>query len=96
MKKTLLLTFLLALVTCLGFSQTANYWSDNNESRSNINTDKAVARLAFPKEFKLFNLNIAPLREELFKVTDNRIQHSTIISLPNADGQIEQFEVFEA
>jgi hypothetical protein len=96
MKKTLLLTLLFALITTLGFSQTDKYWSGNNESRSNIITYKAVARLSFPKEFKLFNLNIDPLRQELFAVVDNHARHSTVISLPNANGQIEQFEVFEA
>ena len=57
MKKNLLLTFLFALITSLGFSQTDRAWSANTESRSSIITDKAVARLAYPKEFKLFNLN---------------------------------------
>ena len=61
-----------------------------------IVTDKAVARLSFPKAFKLFTLNIEPLRQELFSVVSNQVKHSTVISLPNADGQIEQFEVFEA
>ncbi len=94
MKKSLLLTLLLALFVTLGFSQTGNYWSGNNESRSTIVTDKAVSRLAYPKEFKLFNLNIAPLRQVLFSIADSR--HSAVITLPNANGQLEQFEVFEA
>ena len=97
MKKVLLLTLLFALVTTLGFSQTGKYWSGSTESRSSIITDKAVARLAYPKEFKLFNLNIEPLRQELFSIVGNNAsRHSTIISLPNVDGQIEDFEVFEA
>ena len=96
MKKNLLLTLLLALITTLGFSQAGKYWSANNESRTGIPTDKAVARQTFPKEFKLFSLNIEPLRQELFTITDNQARRSTIISLPNVDGAIEQFEVFEA
>lgn len=73
-----------------------NYWSSRNDV-SGITTDKAVARQSFPKEFKLFNLDITPLRQELFSVAgDQASRHSTIISLPNADGQIEQFEVVEA
>ena len=48
----------------------------------------------FPKDFKLFDLTINPLRQKLFSITNkNASQHSTIISLPNADGNIEQFEV---
>ena len=73
-----------------------NYWSSNSGT-GRINTDKAAARLSFPKEFKLFNLNIEPLKQQLFSVVGNREgRHSTVISLPNADGQVEQFEIFEA
>ena len=97
MKKGLLLTILLAMITVLGFSQTDNYWTVNNENLVSISADKAVSRLSYPKAFKLFNLNIEPLRQELFSVVDNKsLKHSTIISLPNAAGNIEQFEVFEA
>ncbi|MGC4101782.1 reprolysin-like metallopeptidase [Ferruginibacter sp.] len=96
MKKTLLLTLLLAFFTTLGFSQTDKFWSSNSESRSSIITDKAVARLAFPKVFELFNLNLEPLRQELFTIVDNKAKHSTVISLPNAAGKLEQFEVVEA
>jgi Metallo-peptidase family M12B Reprolysin-like len=72
-----------------------NYWLPRSGS-SGIITDKAVARPSFPKAFKLFELSIAPLREALFSVADNRDQHATIISLPNPDGNIEEFEVVEA
>ncbi|HEY6062892.1 MAG TPA: peptidase, partial [Chitinophagaceae bacterium] len=71
-----------------------DYWS-SRIGTSGITTDKAVSRLAYPKEFRLFDLNIDPLRQKLFTITD-KIGQSTIISLPNADGGIEQFEVFEA
>lgn len=77
-------------------AQEGNYWSSNNDA-GKIITDKAVARLSFPKDFKLFNLNTDPLRQELFSVVGGQAsRHSTIILLPNADGQIEQFEVVEA
>jgi Metallo-peptidase family M12B Reprolysin-like len=99
------LRVLIASVFCLaGLSTTSltasaqpNSWSVNNESRNNIATDKAVARQSFPKEFKLFNLNIEPLRQQLFSIvgSDAR-QRSTVIVLPNADGKYEEFEVFEA
>lgn len=97
MKKVLLLTLLLVLITVTGFSQAGNFWSANNENPGNITTDKAVARLTYPAAFRLFNLNIDPLRQQLFSITDKRsVNHSTVISLPNADGGIEQFEVYEA
>jgi Metallo-peptidase family M12B Reprolysin-like/Secretion system C-terminal sorting domain/Bacterial pre-peptidase C-terminal domain/Fibronectin type III domain len=89
-------TLMLALHTSV-HAQDKNYWAASTESRSNIATDKAVARLTYPKLFKLFNLNIASLRQELFSVVDNNAaKRSAVISLPNAEGNIEQFEVYEA
>jgi len=97
MKKGLLLTILLALMTTLGFSQADKFWSVNNDSPGNIITDKAVARLSYPKEFRLFNLNIEPFRQALFSIVDKRSSNqTTVISLPNAAGNLEQFEVYEA
>ncbi len=93
----LFLTLLVVGTTSLTASAQSNFWSVNNESRGNIPTDKAVARQSFPNEFKLFNLNIEPLRQQLFSIVDsNAAPRSTVIVLPNADGQYEQFEVFEA
>ena len=97
MKKALLLTTVFAMIAVLGFSQIDKYWSVNSENRSALITDKAVARLAYPAMFRLFNLDIAPLRNELFSIAGNSpSKKSTIISLPNAAGNIEQFEVYEA
>ncbi len=97
MKKVLLLTLTLALITTAGFSQRDKFWSANIESPSRIATDKAVARLTYPKVFKLFNLNAAPFRQQLFSVLGNaRMNASTVISIPNADGNLEEFEVTEA
>jgi Metallo-peptidase family M12B Reprolysin-like len=93
----LLLTIFIVSTMSLTASAQQNSWSVNNESRNNIATDKAVARQSFPKEFKLFNLNIEPLRQQLFSIVgSDALQRSTVIFLPNADGEYEQFEVFEA
>ena len=96
MKKNLLLTALLVFTTVFGFSQADKFWSANYESRAAIATDKAVARQSYPKSFRLFNLNFSTLQQELFAVVGKSSKSSTVISLPNADGDIEQFEVFEA
>jgi hypothetical protein len=92
---TLLLAFVLASTLSIEASAQSNFWSVNTQSRAAIPTDKAVTRRSYPKEFKLYNLNIAPLRQQLFSIVDNT-SRSTVIVLPNADGQYEQFEVFEA
>jgi hypothetical protein len=98
MKKTHTL-FLIAVLTCgLCISASAQQliWSANNDDRETITKDKAVLRRSFPTDFKLFNVDIAPLRQQLFAVVDRGAQRSTVITLPNADGRLERFEVFEA
>ncbi len=91
-----LVLFVLSFTLIYTVTAQENYWSSRTDAGS-ITTDKAVARLSFPKEFKLFDLNIDPLRQQLFSVTGGHSsRHSTVISLPNADGRIEQFEVVEA
>jgi hypothetical protein len=95
-RKIGLLLVAIVAVSTLADAQN-DIWSVNTDNRSSIATDKAVARQSFPKEFKLFNLNIEPLRQQLFSIVGNgNRQASTVISLPNAAGNIEQFEVFEA
>ncbi len=71
------------------------FWSANKTSFSEIITDKSVKRQSFPQEFKLFDLSIEPLNDRLSSIVDGRSGSATI-SLPNADGGVEQFEVFEA
>jgi hypothetical protein len=94
MRKLLLIVLSFTMVN--GLMAQENYWA-SHKSTGTINTDKAVSRATFPKEFKLFDLNIEPLKKQLLSVTDNQSsRHSAVISLPNADGQIEQFEVIEA
>jgi len=91
--------FLIAIIAISAFAASAQQrvWSVNSESLSAITTDKAVARQSFPTSFKLFDLDIEPLRQQLFSIVDNNArQSSAVISLPNAAGNIEYFEVFEA
>ena len=97
MRKLIVLASLAALTSTSAFSQADRFWSANHDNRSAIATDKAVTRLSYPKDFKLFNLNAAPFRQELFAVAGpNRSKSSTIVSIPNADGNLEDFEVVEA
>jgi hypothetical protein len=94
--RKIVLTLLLGLTAFTGFSQSDKFWSANND-RGTMATDKAVARASYPKEFKLFNLNADPFKKELLSIAgDKRVKQSTIISLPNADGGLEEFEVVEA
>jgi len=91
-----LLAILVAGTISFNASAQDDYWSTRTD-RSGITTDKAVARISYPKNFKLFTLNIAPLRQQLFSIVGAQAsRQSAVISLPNANGQIEQFEVYEA
>jgi hypothetical protein len=94
MKKSII--FLLTMATFgMAVAQNKSVWTQYSGSEK-ISTDKAVSRATFPKSFKLYNLDLASLRADLFEVVSNASRHKTIISLPNADGEMEQFEVVEA
>lgn len=91
-------TFFLICLLIIGssmavFGQEA-IWSPI-EGVSRIQTNRSVQRPSFPKQFKLFGLNREGLEQRLFSVVD-RPGEPTILSLPNADGRMEQFELFEA
>lgn len=94
--RKLLLVFLLAVSFNMVHAQKNNYWSSHTDA-GKITTDKSVSRLSFPSVFKLFDLDMVPLQQELFAVVDNNTERrSTVIALPNAAGAVEEFEVFEA
>lgn len=97
MIKGLLLTATFGLLAFLGFSQVSKFWTSHVGSGSDLVAEKAVARKTFPKKFTLYDLQIEHLQSELSNATGkNPLSHSTIISLPNAAGAIEQFEIVEA
>jgi subtilisin-like proprotein convertase family protein len=91
--KTKLLTLFAFFSLGVASAQTGKYWSDNKESKANLVANNAAARENFPKEFKLFNLNFESLRQELGSLTSKR---SVMVTLPNAEGVLEQFELYEA
>src|ERR1043166_5924318 len=98
MKTTCNLFLAIVFTTGLYFTASAQQivWSANDETPESIAKDKGVYRDSFPAAFKLFNLNVQPLKQQLFSVTDSKTSRSAIISLPNADGEMEWFEVWEA
>ena len=94
MKKFLMYAFTLAASYGLS-AQQPGYWTTHTET-GRITTDKGVSRLSFPREFRLFDLGQEALRQELFTVVGNSSRHSTLITVPNAEGQLEDFELVEA
>jgi hypothetical protein len=93
MKRIFMALLSLTLLTTIQAQKSA--WSTNSTEASKFITDKAVARKSFPKEFKLFDLDAQQFKQELFSIIGTS-RHSTIIEIPNAAGQQEQFEIVEA
>lgn len=75
-------------------SQNKKYWSSES-FENNIDLDKGVTRISFPKKFKLFKLNLKDLRKDLFKIVNKEKGNTIVVILPNADGNLEEFLVFE-
>ena len=96
MTKKLLFSLTLTLFFLNVNSQKTSVWTKHSNNFGKIAIDKSALRDNFPKEFQLFDLNINPLKQELFSIMNKVGKNTTIISLPNADGQMEQFEVNEA
>lgn len=93
MKKILLFITIITITNC--FAQTDKLWKSHKGGA--VTTSKNVARPSFPKDFQLYQLNIASMKQILSNAKD-RFSATTgvIISLPNTNGKLEQFEVFEA
>lgn len=95
MRKHLLLV-LVSLVSVAGFAQRNNFWT-LHPGAPPAEKHKSVARISFPAVFQLFDLELGPMQRELLSIVGaNTINRSTILSIPNADGQIEEFEMTEA
>ncbi len=94
MKKALLLL----MVFSFSFmnAQSDKFWKKHDVSKSKITTNAVSSRQSFPKQFDLYELNLDGLRNTLFASLNNKSSQKTIITLPNAYGQIEEFEMYEA
>src|SRR5688500_12704891 len=88
--------FICSLIITLSMAVSAQetLWTPVKDA-SRIQTSKSARRASFPKQFKLFGLNRGGLDQRLVSVV-NRPGVPTIVSLPNADGRLEEFELFEA
>lgn len=95
MKKQLL-TLLACFVLGPVVAQSGNYWAPHKGATGKIVTAKGVARQSFPETFQLFDLNLSPLRQVLLSNQVLVSKQAVVITLPNAKGQLEQFEVYEA
>jgi hypothetical protein len=94
MKKLSLVMLSLITLHC-AMAQQKNCWT-LHENSTPLKTDKAVNRLSFPKTFLLYNLNVEAFGRQLISIVDHSEKKSCIITLPNANGNDEQFEIYEA
>ncbi|RZJ71772.1 reprolysin-like metallopeptidase [Flavobacterium sp.] len=95
--KRILSILLLSGCVFSGIAQTEKSWKAS--TNRNVKTQKAVARQSFPKDFQLFELNDVALRQALQTAPQRDFSKKVagvVISLPNADGNLERFEVLEA
>ncbi len=96
LNKFLFLFLLFVWNTTNSFAQTDKVWSIHKNTSTKIVIAKSSERKSFPKDFKLFDLNVLPLKQKLFSILNPLNQNTAIVSLPNADGNIEEFEVLES
>ncbi|MES2865109.1 MAG: zinc-dependent metalloprotease family protein [Bacteroidota bacterium] len=97
MKKTLLLSLVSLFAFNVSNSQTEKAWIEKHTSDvSSIN--KIAQRPEFPDEFKLYQLDLASLKTKLFQAEDRfkKNAKSVIITIPNSEGELENYKVFEA
>lgn len=95
MKKTLLLFFSLFVLN-VTFSQTDKAWS--TYKGQNITISKTVERESFPIDFTLMQLDLNSLRQVALTAPIRSIENrsNVIISIPNSDGKIERYRIYEA
>jgi len=94
MKKNLLLTIMLTFAIVTGYSQ--SIWNKTSDGR--VATLAKLDRSSMPKDYQVYNLNLNALKTQLENApsrTANSVSNS-VISFPNAKGELERFRVYEA
>ena len=96
MKKQLLFAFASVFMFCNLQAQTDNLWS-KHKGGAILATSKNIERPDFPSDFDLYDLNFNSMKQILSNAQDRFVsRNGVVISLPNKQGGLEQFEVFEA
>ncbi|WP_306350501.1 reprolysin-like metallopeptidase [Flavobacterium sp. '19STA2R22 D10 B1'] len=96
MKNRILLFVIILFAITEGHSQTDKFWKLSKND--NIELSKSAKRADFPENFQLFDLDLSTMRQALSNAT-NRSEvgaKGIIISIPNANGSLESFKVYEA
>lgn len=93
MKKTLQLSFLLLLVSITAFAQSDKYWKRTNTQESS--TARALKKRNFPESSLYYNLNLETFKQAVSSLNDAGRTSNAIVSIPNIDGEMEQYKIWE-
>ncbi len=93
MKKTLLIA-LFSVFSLTGIAQTDKFWK---AATSVSEVAKNAQRETFPSDFNLYELNVNAFKQALNNAPDRfSNEKGLVVTMPNAQGKFERFEVFEA
>ena len=97
MKKTLHYILFSLIIFANVNAQSKKVWS-NIEPGKSIITSKTTQRLDFPNEFKLFQLDLEDIKQQLFIAQDRFAPNAqaAIIEIPNSQGKLEKYKMYEA
>ncbi|SNR54196.1 reprolysin-like metallopeptidase [Lutibacter flavus] len=95
----LIILFLFFTIQFLSVSaqETNNLWTKKRELIQEPSL--IVEKKSIPKEFKVFDLNIAKLKKSLNNIPkrkSNLKKSNVILQFPNGEGELEKYEIFEA
>ena len=96
MKRILLFSFVAFLSILSAEAQTERAWKPIEGSK--VTASKKVNRVSLPKEFRLYQIEMQTIKQALGQATDRFSKNAkgTVITFPNAEGNLERFEIFEA
>ena len=95
MKKIILLTLFTVLFFADMSAQKSNFWTPVNENVAAVS--KTAQRESFPLNFTMYSLNVEALKSVLLSAPNRfSTEVGVIITMPNSNGAMEQFELFEA
>lgn len=93
MKKTLRFSACLLLISSFAFAQSDKNWKRTTEQEITIFKNEKGRK--FPQAAKYYSLNLTSLRQTLFSAPKIASESNVIVSIPNVDGEMEQYRVWE-
>jgi len=93
MKKTLQFSFLLLLVSVFAFAQSDKNWKRTN--KQDMSSAIGLKKRSFPESSAYFDLNLESFRQVLLSAPKEARSSNVIISVPNINGEMEQYKIWE-